>query len=697
MAISDTQKVDYLWKKIGYAATKTDTVANKEGYNEAIPSPLQIRGDKVMTDSGLIPGTIPVANTSIVSVYTTSLPIECTNDATASTNRTWKTNVTDWISPEFGSTYQVKVYVNLSNSAGNAASAGTQLFASGSGNNDEWFFDYQSGVLNFIGTSLPSGVSFTGKSVYVSGAEYTGGFGVSAPGSSGSVGNLTISNVTISANSSAVSSSANIIFSTSGTGAVQFAGNNAIGLPIGNIANRPTTVNAGYLRFNTEFETIEVWDGYEWVQTSGGVITSQVLSGDGSTAQFALSANTTTAGVLVSINGTIQKPSTAYTVSNNTITFTETPLTGDSIEVRKLAGGTISVNYGNADVATFLSTYSGLYSNVQTLTYLTSGVAGNIIPSANVTYSLGSITNQWKDLFVSNNTIYIGGIPLTIDASGNLSVNGSQVQGSGSGSGTNYSNVNVSALITTNGLTNYSNVNTASYTTAMGFQNFSNVNVAAYVTTNGLTNYSNVNVSALITTNGLTNYSNVNVASYLSTANINTTGNVTAQNLIGNISITGNVTGILPNVTITAGTFVSTFNNAGNVILPNVYVSGNITVGNITGKTNGFTIGYLEMPQVASGNVTLALTDSGKHFYNTTVSPQTITIPTFANVAFGNGTVVSIANQSTSNISVALQSGVILYLAGNATSASRTITSYGIATLLKVNTNTWFINGSGVA
>ena len=697
MAISDTQKVDYLWKKIGYAATKTDTVANKEGYNEAIPSPLQIRGDKVMTDSGLIPGTIPVANTSIVSVYTTSLPIECTNDATASTNRTWKTNVTDWISPEFGSTYQVKVYVNLSNSAGNAASAGTQLFASGSGNNDEWFFDYQSGVLNFIGTSLPSGVSFTGKSVYVSGAEYTGGFGVSAPGSSGSVGNLTISNVTISANSSAVSSSANIIFSTSGTGAVQFAGNNAIGLPIGNIANRPTTVNAGYLRFNTEFETIEVWDGYEWVQTSGGVITSQVLSGDGSTAQVALSANTTTAGVLVSINGTIQKPSTAYTVSNNTITFTETPLTGDSIEVRKLAGGTISVNYGNADVATFLSTYSGLYSNVQTLTYLTSGVAGNIIPSANVTYSLGSITNQWKDLFVSNNTIYIGGIPLTIDASGNLSVNGSQVQGSGSGSGTNYSNVNVSALITTNGLTNYSNVNTASYTTAMGFQNFSNVNVAAYVTTNGLTNYSNVNVSALITTNGLTNYSNVNVASYLSTANINTTGNVTAQNLIGNISITGNVTGILPNVTITAGTFVSTFNNAGNVILPNVYVSGNITVGNITGKTNGFTIGYLEMPQVASGNVTLALTDSGKHFYNTTVSPQTITIPTFANVAFGNGTVVSIANQSTSNISVALQSGVILYLAGNATSASRTITSYGIATLLKVNTNTWFINGSGVA
>ena len=614
MAISDTQKVDYLWKKIGYAATKTDTVANKEGYNEAIPSPLQIRGDKVMTDSGQIPGTIPVANTSIVSVYTTSLPIECTNDATASTNRTWKTNVTDWISPEFGSTYQVKVYVNLSNSAGNAASAGTQLFASGSGNNDEWFFDYQSGVLNFIGTSLPSGVSFTGKSVYVSGAEYIGAFGVAAAGSSGSVGNLTISNVTISANASAVSSSANIIFSTTGTGAVQFTGNNAIGLPVGNIANRPTRVNAGYLRFNTEFETIEVWDGYEWVQTSGGVITSDVLNGDGSTAQFALSANTTTTGVLVSINGTIQKPSTAYTVSNNSITFTEIPALGDSIEVRKLSGGTISVNYGNADVAAFLTTYPGLYSNVQ--------------------------------------------------ASALITTNGL----------TNYSNVNVSALITTNGLTNYSNVNVASYVITNGLTNYSNVNASALITTNGLTNYSNVNASALITTNGLTNYSNVNVASYVTTNGLTNYSNVNASALITTNGLTN-----YSNVNVSA------------------YLAGNITVGNIAGKTSGFTLGYLEMPQVASGNVTLALTDSGKHFYNTTASPQTITIPSFANVAFGNGTVISIANQSTSNISVALQAAVILYLAGNTTSASRTITSYGVATLLKVNTNTWFINGSGVA
>jgi len=343
MAISDTQKVDYLWKKVGYAATKTDTTANKEGYNEAIPSPLQIRGDKVMTDSGLIPGTIPGANTSIVNVFTTSLPIECTNDATASTNRTWKTNLTDWIGPEFGSTYQVKVYVNLSNSAGNASTAGTQLFASGSGNNDEWFFDYQSGVLNFIGTSLPSGVNFSGKSVYVSGARYIGAFGVSAPGSSGSVGNLTISNVTISANSAAVSASANIILSTSGSGAFQFSGN-AVGIPSGTTAQRPTTVSAGYIRFNTDIGGLEVYDGTSWDNTTA-TITSQILNGNGIANTFTLSSTVASENdLIVSINGTLQQPVVAYAVSGTSITFTEIPVSGDIIEVRHISKGAVSID-----------------------------------------------------------------------------------------------------------------------------------------------------------------------------------------------------------------------------------------------------------------------------------------------------------------------------------------------------------------
>ena len=169
MAISDTQKVDLLWKKVGFSKTKTDTNANKKAPNEAIVSDLIIKPAEVWSDVGSIPSTIPGSNTSILRIYT---ELETTEDGTATNKRTWKTGTTNWVPPKFGATYQLKVYVDSAGSS-NPASNGTQLFETGSGNDDEWYFDYQSGTLNFIGTNLPSGVS-DGKSIFVSGAKYQG-------------------------------------------------------------------------------------------------------------------------------------------------------------------------------------------------------------------------------------------------------------------------------------------------------------------------------------------------------------------------------------------------------------------------------------------------------------------------------------------------------------------------------------------
>jgi hypothetical protein len=91
----------------------------------------------------------------------------------ATAYRTWQTGSQNWISPEFGATYSVRVFLD---NAGRTTSntTGTELFATASG--EEWFFDYQSGVLNFSGTNLPSGIST--KSVYISGARYTGEIGI---------------------------------------------------------------------------------------------------------------------------------------------------------------------------------------------------------------------------------------------------------------------------------------------------------------------------------------------------------------------------------------------------------------------------------------------------------------------------------------------------------------------------------------
>jgi hypothetical protein len=50
--------------------------------------------------------------------------------------------------------------------------------------------------------------------------------------------------------------------------------------------------------------------------------------------------------------------------------------------------------------------------------------------------------------------------------------------------------------------------------------------------------------------------------------NITSAGNVIAQNFSGNISITGNVTGTSQNVSLVAGSFTTTVDNTGNLVLP---------------------------------------------------------------------------------------------------------------------------------
>ena len=124
------------------------------------------------------------SSAGVVTVYPTT-PTECTEDGTATASRTWKTNLTDWIPPEFGATYQVIVYIHTSGNAGKCRRHQVeQIFCNRQDliqvTNDEFFFDYQSGVLHFIGTNLPNGVNFSGKSVYVSGARYTGTIGVAS-------------------------------------------------------------------------------------------------------------------------------------------------------------------------------------------------------------------------------------------------------------------------------------------------------------------------------------------------------------------------------------------------------------------------------------------------------------------------------------------------------------------------------------
>jgi hypothetical protein len=107
-SFNESQKIDYLWKKVGYGVTKTAEPASKEAFNESIPSPLLYRGDLIWTQSGDIPASPPANTTPLVQVYKDgggagySPTVQCTEDLTAPDNQTGKTNSINWIPTQFG-------------------------------------------------------------------------------------------------------------------------------------------------------------------------------------------------------------------------------------------------------------------------------------------------------------------------------------------------------------------------------------------------------------------------------------------------------------------------------------------------------------------------------------------------------------------------------------------------------------------
>ena len=93
-----------------------------------------------------------------------------------------------------------------------------------------------------------------------------------------------------------------------------------------------------------------------------------------------------------------------------------------------LTGIVSGSTYSNSNVAAYLPTYTGnlvsLTGNIITTANIT---AAYVLPQSNATTDLGSNTLQWRSLYVSNNTIYIGGVSVGVTANGQLSVGNATV------------------------------------------------------------------------------------------------------------------------------------------------------------------------------------------------------------------------------------------------------------------------------
>ena len=549
MAITDSQKVDILYKKLS-GVSKTDTGTAKSPANEANASPQLSPGSTVWQQDYYIPNvtTLPASNSSVVTVYrdSTTSTVQAVSLAESAANETWATNLTNWISPQFGAGYQVKLYAAPSGTS-SPQTTGINLPVGGSGNSDSWYFDYIAGIVNFADTNVPTAVS--GNVVYVVGARYTGVTGINNFANL-TIGNISIAGNTISGNGSitvngnitatgnitAGNITANIYGNITGTvltsnqlyitnigtlgnlivsgnvnagylvgnaayltslpvtysnanvasylltntgniaagnlavsgnitlGNVVLAGgtygnlfadtispyqttvtvfNNtmAVGLPSGTSTQYPTSNIAGYFRYNSTISTIEYYNGAAWIPVTNS-ITDQQITPSGSTASFTLNKTSTAAGLLVSINGTMQAPGSAYTVSDTTITFSEVPASTDIIDIRYIASAASSsldfevVDTGNITVntaPTIIDSFnSSLYRSAKYLISSTSPYDSQYAEIGLTQFGSTVVTTAYALLNTGANTVTftanVNGSTVNLLAQGTIPLNQLRIQ-----------------------------------------------------------------------------------------------------------------------------------------------------------------------------------------------------------------------------------------------------------------------------
>ena len=149
-------------------------------------------------------------------------------------------------------------------------------------------------------------------------------------------------------------------------------------LPVGPTGARPSNLFgaghdvAGMIRFNNTINNMEFYDGTQWQVTgstftviSGRQFSGNVAGGfgnvDGTNTTFTLQANATTAGTIISINGVMQFPTLAYSVTGDQLEFTEPPAPGDVIDARILVTTTTVSSIANGNGANqFLADDNGV-------------------------------------------------------------------------------------------------------------------------------------------------------------------------------------------------------------------------------------------------------------------------------------------------------------------------------------------------
>jgi hypothetical protein len=456
-----------------------------------------------------------------------------------------------------------------------------------------------------------------------------------------------------------------------------------------------------------------------WVEQTGGNNSLQAYSDNftGNGVQNTFTLSTTPANinlVTVNYNGEILIRD-SYSLSGANIIFTEPPANAAQIEITTLTGSggggggsSTSISNGNSNVN--IATANGNITmsaagNANILVVTGTGV--NVAGTGNFTGSLTAANATLGNLVTAN---FVSGT-LTTAAQPNITSLGtlSALTATGNISAGNFignlANGNSDiAIPAANGNINFDVAGNSNVVVVTGnglvVNRISNLGPVGNVIITGGTN------GQVLTTNGSGGLSWTTVSGGgggSSISNGNSNVNIPAANGNVNISSAGNanilvITGTGANIAGTLG--ISGNANVGNLGATEGVFTGNLSVTggiNDTGA-NFYTIGYREVPQVAkSSNYTLENYDNGKHVYYTG-SGSTLTIPADGSTTGGNfpiGTILTVVNNSSGNINI--NTSVTLNQAGTANTGNRILATKGLASIMKVDSNTWFISGVGIS
>lgn len=224
---------------------------------------------------------------------------------------------------------------------------------------------------------------------------------------------------------------------------------------------------------------------------------------------------------------------------------------------------------------------------------------GSILPSANVSYDLGSPTNAWRSLYISGNTLYI--------ANENMSVNPSTGVWNFTSNG---ANINLGANST------FANI-------AVNIASANAISVSGNITTQGA-----VSASGNVTVGNLTVTGKINSSFIPSESNVHSLGNST--NRWANLWLTG-TTIYLGNSIIDSTPDGSTVNIlTANAALANV-VAGNVTTGGLVSASGNITGNYF----VGNGSQLTGISVSSNKIFNGN---------SYANISAASGNVEINAN-----------------------------------------------------